>query len=74
DLCYVAAGRTDAHWELGLSPWDVAAGALLIEEAGGMITDWQGQPWHPDEERMVASNGKIHAELIRELAAARASG
>ncbi|WP_129672863.1 inositol monophosphatase family protein [Candidatus Chloroploca sp. Khr17] len=74
DLCYVAAGRTDAHWELGLSPWDVAAGALLIEEAGGMITDWQGQPWHPAEERMVASNGKIHAELIQELAAARAAG
>lgn len=72
DLCYVAAGRTDAHWELGLSPWDVAAGVLLVQEAGGVVTDWDDQPWRPDARRNVASNGRIHAELLRELAAARA--
>lgn len=71
DLCYVAAGRSDAHWELGLSPWDVAAGALIVLEAGGTLSDWQGRPWRPDVSRLVASNGRIHNELLRELAAAR---
>lgn len=72
DLCYVAAGRSDAHWELGLSPWDTAAGALIAREAGATITDWEGQPWRPGGARLVASNGRIHAELLRELALARA--
>ena len=67
DLCYIAAGRTDAHWELGLSPWDVAAGALIVREAGGTVTDWQDQPWRPAEARLVASNGGIHDEILREL-------
>lgn len=71
DLCAVAAGRSDAHWELGLSPWDVAAGALIVLEAGGAVTDWRDQPWRPGEARMVASNGAIHDELLRELAQAR---
>lgn len=71
DLCNVAAGRSDAHWELGLSPWDVAAGALIVSEAGGTVSDWKGAPWRPDGPRMVASNGRIHAELIQELANAR---
>ncbi|RRR69977.1 MAG: inositol monophosphatase [Candidatus Viridilinea halotolerans] len=71
DLCAVAAGRSDAHWELGLSPWDVAAGALLVLEAGGTITTWADQPWRAHDERMVASNGLIHDELLRELASAR---
>ncbi|PDW04147.1 inositol monophosphatase family protein [Candidatus Viridilinea mediisalina] len=71
DLCAVAAGRSDAHWELGLSPWDVAAGALLVLEAGGTITNWADEPWHADDPRMVASNGLIHDELLRELASAR---
>lgn len=71
DLCYVAAGRSDAHWELGLSPWDVAAGALLVHEAGGVVTDWADQPWRPGEPRIVASNSVIHDELLRELALAR---
>ncbi len=71
DLCAVAAGRTDAHWELGLKPWDVAAGALIVLEAGGTLSDWQGRPWRPDEPRLVASNGRIHAELLSELALAR---
>ena len=71
DLCYVAAGRSDAHWELGLSPWDIAAGALIVREAGGLVTDWNAQPWHPGGDRLVASNGTIHAELLQELALAR---
>jgi myo-inositol-1(or 4)-monophosphatase len=71
DLCAVAAGRSDAHWELGLSPWDVAAGALLVLEAGGALSDWEGRPWRPDGPRLVASNGRIHGELLRELANAK---
>lgn len=71
DLCNVAAGRSDGHWELGLNLWDIAAGVLIVVEAGGQVSDWQGQPWHPNGRRLVASNGLIHAELIRELAAAR---
>ncbi len=71
DLCYVAAGRIDAHWELGLSPWDVAAGALMVREAGGTVTDWQDRPWYPGEPRIVASNGGVHDELLYELARAR---
>jgi myo-inositol-1(or 4)-monophosphatase len=67
ELCYVAAGRTDAHWELGLAPWDTAAGALIVREAGGMLTDWRGQPWRPGDDHLVASNGHIHAELISYL-------
>jgi myo-inositol-1(or 4)-monophosphatase len=71
DLCYVAAGRSDAHWELGLSPWDTAAAALVLQEAGGTITDWDGQPWRLGDPRIVGSNGHIHAELLHELASVR---
>lgn len=71
DLCYVAAGRLDAHWELGLKPWDTAAGALIVREAGGQVTDWAGRPWPVGEPRIVASNGRIHAALLHELALAR---
>lgn len=71
DLCAVAAGRSDGHWELGLSPWDTAAGALIVLEAGGTLSDWQGQPWRWGDARLVATNGLLHAELLRELAAAK---
>jgi myo-inositol-1(or 4)-monophosphatase len=67
DLANVAMGRLEAHWELQLKPWDTAAGALLVTEAGGRITDWQGGPWNPWIDRMVASNGRIHEELIEAL-------
>ena len=68
DLAYVAAGRSEGHWELGLHPWDVAAGALLVTEAGGTITGWQGQAWSPWDARMVATNGgQLHAELLAAL-------
>jgi myo-inositol-1(or 4)-monophosphatase len=68
DLAYVAAGRSDGHWELGLKPWDVAAGLLLIAEAGGRLSDWEGRATSVWQSRQVATNGQIHAELIEVLA------
>jgi myo-inositol-1(or 4)-monophosphatase len=67
DLAYVAMGRLDAHWELQLKPWDSAAGALLVTEAGGHISDWRGDAWDPWNDRLLASNGHIHDELIQAL-------
>lgn len=67
DLAYVAAGRLDGYWERGLKPWDIAAGVLLIEEAGGKITSYQGEPLDIGSGRLIATNGLIHNELIREL-------
>ncbi len=67
DLAYVAMGRLEAHWELQLKPWDSAAGALLVTEAGGHISDWRGNAWNPWNDRLVASNGRIHDELIQAL-------
>lgn len=64
DLANVAYGRLEAHWELGLQPWDGAAGALLVLEAGGHVTDREGQAWTPWSPSMVASNGHIHTELL----------
>lgn len=71
ELCYVAAGRSDGHWELELNAWDLAAGALIVREAGGKVSGWRGEPWTLDNDRIVATNGLIHAELVRELAAAQ---
>jgi myo-inositol-1(or 4)-monophosphatase len=68
DLAYVAMGRFDAFWELRLQPWDSAAGALLVAEAGGRVTDWRGGGWNPWSDRLLASNGRIHDELIDALA------
>ncbi len=64
DLAYVAAGRLDAFWEFNLNPWDIAAGILLIEEAGGRITDFSGNPFRIRGRELLASNGLIHAELV----------
>jgi len=64
DLAYVAAGRLDAFWEFNLNPWDTAAGILLIEEAGGRVTDFFGNPFRLDSREILASNGLIHAELV----------
>lgn len=64
DLCYVAAGRVDGFWEFGLKPWDIAAGLLLIREAGGHVTDEQGNTYSSGMTLLVASNGKIHDELL----------
>jgi myo-inositol-1(or 4)-monophosphatase len=64
DLAYVAAGRLDAFWEFNLNPWDTAAGILLVEEAGGMVTDFSTQHFRLDSREILASNGLIHAELV----------
>ncbi len=65
NLCYVAAGRFDGFWEFHLNPWDIAAGKLIIEEAGGKVTDLGGKPVPLDKQEIWASNGKVHQELIR---------
>jgi len=64
DLCYVAAGRFDGFWEQTLKPWDVAAGALIVEEAGGRITGMDGSPFDPAAAHLVASNGQIHEAML----------
>ncbi len=64
DLAYVACGRFDGFWELRLSPWDVAAGAIIIEEAGGKITDFEGKDNHIWTGNVVASNGIIHNFML----------
>lgn len=64
DLAYVAAGRLDGFWEFGLNPWDTGAGYLLVEEAGGRVTDVCNQPFSGFEESILATNGSIHDELI----------
>ena len=64
DLAYVAAGRLDAFWEFNLNPWDTAAGILLVEEAGGRITDFAGGKYKLDSREILASNGLIHEELV----------
>ena len=60
DLCYVAAGRFDGFWEQYLKPWDVAAGALIVEEAGGRVTGMDGEPFDPAAGHLIASNGPVH--------------
>lgn len=75
DLCYVAAGRFEGFWEQYLKPWDVAAGALIVAEAGGRITGMDGSPFDPAAGHLVASNGRVHDEMlavIREFRAGRA--
>ncbi|MHB8646722.1 MAG: inositol monophosphatase family protein [Thermomicrobiales bacterium] len=68
DLCYVAAGRFDGFWELNLQPWDMAAGALMIQEAGGTISDSYGNPFRVDGHDIVGSNGLLHAKMLDVLA------
>ncbi len=68
DLCYVAAGRVDGFFELGLSKWDIAAGALIIREAGGRISDFQGGDGYLESGHVVAGNPKIYGALSRTLA------
>ena len=65
DLAYVAAGRMDAFWEFNLNPWDTAAGILLVEEAGGRVTDFSGRQYRLASDEVLASNGFIHEELLR---------
>lgn len=68
DLAYVAAGRLDGFWEYGLSPWDTAAGYLLVQEAGGIVTDIQNQSYTSYEASILATNGHIHQAMLSTLA------
>ncbi|HVS27540.1 MAG TPA: inositol monophosphatase family protein [Burkholderiales bacterium] len=68
DLAYVAAGRLDGFWEIGLSPWDIAAGSLLIQESGGLIGDFEGNDGYLESGNVVAGNPKIFGQLIKILA------
>ncbi len=67
DLAYVAWGRLDGYWERGLSPWDIAAGVVLVREAGGMVTAYDGNPLDVFSGRLLATNGWIHAALSQAL-------
>ncbi|HXV13130.1 MAG TPA: inositol monophosphatase family protein, partial [Candidatus Krumholzibacteria bacterium] len=68
DLAYVAAGRLDGFWELTLSPWDIAAGVLLIEEAGGRVTDFFGGDTYLDSGHVIATNGLLHEWMCEGIA------
>ncbi len=68
DLCYVACGRLEGYWELKLSPWDVAAGTLIVEEAGGRVSDRRGAPVDRSGREIVSSNGAIHEAMLAVLA------
>jgi len=65
DLCWVAAGRFDGFYEHHLQSWDSAAGFLIVEEAGGVVTDFSGEIYSPYQPKIVATNGHIHQELLR---------
>jgi myo-inositol-1(or 4)-monophosphatase len=67
DLCWVACGRVDGYWEWRLKPWDVAAGSLIVEEAGGRMTDFLGKPFNPYGIQTLASNARIHKEMLKVL-------
>lgn len=67
DLCYVAAGRFDGYWENSLNPWDMAAGVLMVQEAGGKCTDLRGFPTTIYEKPILATNGLIHEQMVEVL-------
>jgi myo-inositol-1(or 4)-monophosphatase len=70
DLCFTACGRIDGYWEPKLKPWDMAAGALIVREAGGTVTAFEGRPFDPERPEIIASNGKIHQRMQELLAGA----
>jgi myo-inositol-1(or 4)-monophosphatase len=67
DLCHIACGRLDGYWELDLEPWDMAAGALIVQEAGGMITCADGSPFSHLQRSVLASNGLLHKIMVKTL-------
>jgi myo-inositol-1(or 4)-monophosphatase len=67
DLCNVASGRFDGFWEFNLNPWDTAAGVLIVEEAGGKVSRFDGSPFEIDSRETLASNGLVHEALLREF-------
>jgi myo-inositol-1(or 4)-monophosphatase len=73
DLCWVAAGRMDGFWETDLKPWDIAGGALIVAEAGGRVTTVDGAPFTSRGGNVLASNGRLHADMLRTIADFRRS-
>ena len=71
DLCYVAAGRFDGYWEQHLWPWDVAAGALVVTEAGGTVSGMDGSEFDPAAAHLVASNGRVHEAMLNVISEVR---
>jgi myo-inositol-1(or 4)-monophosphatase len=67
DLCSVAAGRLDGYWELKLQPWDVAAGSLIVREAGGVVSDFSGVSFSVYDKEILSSNGRIHKQMLEVL-------
>jgi myo-inositol-1(or 4)-monophosphatase len=67
DMCYVAAGRFDGFWELTLHPWDMAAGVVIVQEAGGRVTNFKGELHSIYGQQLVASNGLVHEEILKVL-------
>lgn len=67
NLCYIAAGRLDGYWERGIAPWDVAAGSVIVTEAGGTVSDYRGSDFHSDRREIVVSNGLVHDQLLEVL-------
>lgn len=74
DLCYVAAGRFDGFWEVSLHPWDMAAGKLLVSEAGGRTSDFSGKPLSIYRHHILATNGRIHDAMLEVLERASSPG
>lgn len=68
DLCYVAAGRLDGFWEMHLGPWDIAAGALIVEQAGGRVTTTDGAPFAARKGNVLATNGPVHDQMLAAIA------
>ena len=64
DLCYVAAGRLEGFWEEGLKPWDSAAGSIIVREAGGIVSNFEGDPYSPYQKSIVAANPHIHEAML----------
>ena len=67
DLCYVACGRFDGFWELYLNPWDTAAGVLIVEEAGGKVTKFNGRKYSIYDKEILATNKKVHSRMSKIL-------
>lgn len=70
DLCLISSGRADAYWELGLHPWDMAAGVLIAREAGALVTAIDGSPWAPSTGDILAANPALHEAILAAIAAA----
>ena len=67
DLAYVACGRLEGFWEIGLNRWDISAGVLLVKEAGGEVTDFEGETGFLEKRELLATNGKLHGELLSHI-------